>query len=62
MGYLVYPLTGLASQWAGFQRALAAMERIIELLEKPVASDELPSFSPAIKHVKSIHFEINVLI
>ncbi len=57
VGYLVYPLTGLASQWAGFQRSLAAMERIIDLLEKPVASQELPSFSPTIKHVQSIHFE-----
>ena len=39
VGHLVYPLTGLASQWAGFQRSLAAMERIIDLLEKPVASN-----------------------
>ena len=54
VGYLVYPLTGLASQWAGFQRSLAAIERIIDLLEKPIASDELPSFSPTIKR-SSIH-------
>ena len=51
VGHLVYPLTGLASQWAGFQRSLAAMERIIDLLEKPVASQELPSFSPTIKQM-----------
>ena len=57
VGYLVSPLAGLASQWAGFQRSLAAMERIIDLLEKPVASQELPSFSPTIKDVQSIHFE-----
>jgi ATP-binding cassette subfamily B protein len=57
VGYLVYPLTGMASQWAGFQRSLAAMERIIDLLEKPIASNELPSFSPTIKRVHSIQFE-----
>ncbi|WP_338449820.1 ABC transporter ATP-binding protein [Niallia oryzisoli] len=57
VGYLVNPLTGLASQWAGFQRAIAAIERVIELLEKPVASDELPSFSPAIKEIHSIQFK-----
>ena len=57
VGYLVYPLTGLASQWAGFQRSIAAMERVIDLLEKPVASHELPSFSPTIKQVQSIQFE-----
>ena len=57
VGYLVNPLTGLASQWAGFQRAVAAIERVIDLLNKPAASEELPSFSPAIKRVESIRFE-----
>ena len=57
VGYLVYPLTGLASQWASFQRSIAAMERVIDLLEKPVASNELSSFSPVIKKVQSIQFE-----
>ena len=57
VGYLVYPLTGLASQWAAFQRSLAAMERIINLLDKPVDSKELPSYSPKIKEVQSINFE-----
>ena len=57
VGYLVYPLTGLASQWAAFQRSLAAMERIIDLLEKPTVANELPSFSPSIKQIHSIEFE-----
>lgn len=57
VGYLVYPLTGLASQWASFQRAMAAIERVIDLLEKPAATEELASFSPAIKRVDSIQFK-----
>ncbi|MCQ6277204.1 ABC transporter ATP-binding protein [Bacillus sp. V3B] len=57
VGYLVSPLTGMASQWASIQRSVAAIERIIDLLEKPVTSNELPSFSPAIKQVHSIQFE-----
>lgn len=57
VGYLVHPLTGLASQWATFQRAVAAIERVIDLLEKTPATEELPSFSPAIQQVNSINFK-----
>jgi ATP-binding cassette, subfamily B, bacterial len=57
IGYLVYPLTGLAGQWAGFQRSITAIERIIDLVEKPVASAELPSYSPVISNIKSIEFK-----
>ena len=53
----MYPLTGLASQWAAFQRSLAAMERIIELLEKPIDSEQLPTYSPTIKEVHSLQFD-----
>lgn len=57
VGYLVYPLTGLAGQWAGFQRSITAIERIIDLVEKPVASLELPAYSPAKSNMKSIEFK-----
>jgi ATP-binding cassette subfamily B protein len=43
---LVSPLTGLAGQWAGYQRAIAAIERIIHLLDQPKESQELPSYAP----------------
>jgi ATP-binding cassette, subfamily B, bacterial len=57
VGYLVYPLTGLAGQWAGFQRSITAIERIIELVEKPVASLELAAYSPVKSNMKSIEFK-----
>ena len=56
VGYLVYPLTGLAGQWAGFQRSITAIERIIDLVEKPVASLELPANLPVKSSMKSIEF------
>ncbi|MCM3573750.1 ABC transporter ATP-binding protein/permease [Mesobacillus subterraneus] len=56
VGYLVYPLTGLAGQWAGFQRSITAIERIIDLVEKPVASLELPANLPVKHRMKSIEF------
>jgi ATP-binding cassette, subfamily B, bacterial len=57
VGYLVYPLTGLAGQWAGFQRSITAIERIIDLIEKPVASLELPASLPVKPSMKSIEFK-----
>ncbi|WP_226645607.1 ABC transporter ATP-binding protein [Mesobacillus subterraneus] len=57
VGYLVYPLTGLAGQWAGFQRSITAIERIIDLVEKPVASLELPTNLPVKSSMKSIEFK-----
>jgi ATP-binding cassette, subfamily B, bacterial len=56
-GHLVYPMTGLAGQWAGFQRSITAIERLVDLLNKPTASDELPSFTPIHPTVKSIQFQ-----
>lgn len=56
VGYLVYPLTGLAGQWAGFQRSITAIERIIDLVEKPVASLELPANLPVKHSMKPIEF------
>ena len=43
VGHLVYPLTGLAGQWAGFQRSITSVERIVNVLEEPADSKELPS-------------------
>jgi ATP-binding cassette, subfamily B, bacterial len=57
VGHLVYPMTGLAGRWAGFQRSITAIERLVDLLNLPTASDELPSFVPTITNVKSIQFE-----
>lgn len=57
VGYLVSPLTGLAGQWAGFQRSITAIERIIVLVEKPVAAIDLPNFTPVKTNVKTIEFK-----
>ncbi|NQX60367.1 ABC transporter ATP-binding protein [Paenibacillus qinlingensis] len=42
VNHLVYPLTELAGQWAGFQRSAAAVERIHKILTLPLESKELP--------------------
>jgi ATP-binding cassette subfamily B protein len=42
VNHLVYPMTELASQWAGFQRSAAAMERIFKILEQSTESRTLP--------------------
>jgi ABC-type multidrug transport system fused ATPase/permease subunit len=54
---LVYPLTGLAGQWAGFQRSVSAVERIADILaESPEAAD-LPTYTPSKPFAKSIVFQ-----
>ncbi|WP_442594238.1 ABC transporter ATP-binding protein [Neobacillus sp. D3-1R] len=57
VGHLVYPMTGLAGQWAGFQRSITAIERLIDLLERPTVSKELSTYVPTIKEVSSIQFQ-----
>lgn len=57
VSHLVYPLTGLAGQWAGFQRSVSAVERILKILEKPLESVELPSYLPSAPLLKSIILE-----
>jgi len=54
VNHLVYPLTGLAGQWAGFQRSITAIERITHVLEQPTDSAHLHSYTPAKKVLKSI--------
>ncbi|WP_347548694.1 ABC transporter ATP-binding protein [Pseudalkalibacillus hwajinpoensis] len=41
VNHLVYPLTGLAGQWAGFQRSVSALERVFNVLDEPVDSNDL---------------------
>lgn len=57
VNHLVYPLTGLAGQWAGFQRSVTAVERVLKVLEQPTDSTDLPSYTPSIKHLTSIQFQ-----
>ncbi|WHY85178.1 ABC transporter ATP-binding protein [Neobacillus novalis] len=57
VNHLFYPITGMASLWAGFQRSVAALERVLNVLEKPADFQELPSFSPSRAFVDSITFQ-----
>lgn len=57
VGYLVSPLTAIAGQWAGFQRSVTAIERLITVLERPAASLDLPSYTPTITETHSIQFK-----
>ncbi|NWQ39139.1 ABC transporter ATP-binding protein [Bacillus sp. EB106-08-02-XG196] len=57
VNHLYYPLTGLASLWAGFQRSVAGLERVLDVLEKTADLKDLPSFEPTIEQVESIQFD-----
>lgn len=46
VGYLVSPMTRLAGQWAGFQRSLTSVERILNVTEEKAESPRLPSYTP----------------
>nr|WP_231572547.1 ABC transporter ATP-binding protein [Halobacillus sp. BBL2006] len=41
VNHLVYPLTGLAGQWAGYQRSVSAIERILKVLDQPREANSL---------------------
>ncbi|RBP88260.1 ATP-binding cassette subfamily B protein/subfamily B ATP-binding cassette protein MsbA [Cytobacillus firmus] len=56
VNHLVYPLTGLAGQWAGFQRSVTAVERLLDVLEEPADSEELPSYSVSKPLMRLIEF------
>ncbi|OPH56694.1 ABC transporter permease [Paenibacillus ferrarius] len=55
--HLVYPLTELAGQWAGFQKSASAMERICKILEMEKESDSLPSMPASRPVVTSIQLK-----
>lgn len=55
-GHLLYPLTGLAGLWAGFQRSLSAVDRLLEVLDLPAESPELPSYRRTAAAAPAIDF------
>ncbi|MDF0727748.1 ABC transporter ATP-binding protein [Cytobacillus sp. S13-E01] len=44
MGYLLYPLSGLAGLWASFQHSITAIERISSVLDYNPESTVLPAY------------------
>jgi ABC-type multidrug transport system fused ATPase/permease subunit len=58
VNHLVYPLTELAGQWAGFQRSVSAVERVVKVLEEKTDGEELPSYvKPEEKGLHTITFQ-----
>jgi ABC-type multidrug transport system fused ATPase/permease subunit len=57
VNHLFYPITGMANVWAGFQRSVAALERVLDVLEKPVDHEELPSYTTPIKGSSEIELQ-----
>lgn len=49
MQYLVQPMTGLAAIWGGFQRSMAAVERISQIMEEPAEFRSLPAQSSGLR-------------
>jgi ABC-type multidrug transport system fused ATPase/permease subunit len=51
----------MANVWAGFQRSVAALERVLDVLGKPADHEELPTFIPPLHNtgeivLQDIHF------
>ncbi len=42
--YLLYPFSGLARQWGGLQRSLAAVERIYKVMDERPDRDRFPAY------------------
>jgi ATP-binding cassette, subfamily B, bacterial len=57
VSYLVNPLTGLASQWAGFQWSVSALERVVNVLDESAESPVINEYSPLFKGLTSIEFK-----
>lgn len=53
---LIYPLNGLAGQWAAFQRSISAIERIAHILKQHETID-FPEFSQEKPKQKAIYFQ-----
>ncbi|MGG1629473.1 ABC transporter ATP-binding protein [Rossellomorea sp. NRS-1567] len=57
VSYLVNPLTGLASQWAGFQWSVSALERVVNVLDESAESPVINEYSPLFQGLTSIEFK-----
>jgi ATP-binding cassette, subfamily B, bacterial len=55
--HLVYPLSDLASKWAGFQHSVSALERIFNILEQDPESLELPAYNRRAENSGCIQFK-----
>ncbi|TYP69147.1 ABC transporter ATP-binding protein [Paenibacillus methanolicus] len=58
-GHLIYPLTGMAAIWIGYQNSVPALERLMEVLKQQPQTLLLPGYvsTPTPTKGLSIHFE-----
>ncbi|MED0673566.1 ABC transporter ATP-binding protein [Aneurinibacillus aneurinilyticus] len=56
MHYLIYPFTGMVSTWISFQQSVSAWDRILQILDSPGETRNLPEYIPHKEGVHSIHF------
>lgn len=54
---LIYPLNGLAGQWAAFQRSISAIERIAPILKVQYETTDFPEFFQEKPKQKAICFQ-----
>ncbi|WP_227394750.1 ABC transporter ATP-binding protein [Jeotgalibacillus aurantiacus] len=54
---LVTPLTGFAGQWAGYQRSITALERVVKVFDQSKTTDELPYKKDTIQLKEDIKIE-----
>ncbi|RXZ81471.1 ABC transporter ATP-binding protein [Paenibacillaceae bacterium] len=57
MQYMISPMTSLASLWGGFQRSLAAAERLAEVFDEQAETTELPLPSTRRQIVPELRFQ-----
>ncbi|MCR2807413.1 ABC transporter ATP-binding protein [Paenibacillus soyae] len=56
-GHLIYPLTGMAGLWIGFQNSIPALERLAAVLDQPTESTRLSEYTPSEAHGLPVRFE-----
>lgn len=49
VSHLIDPLTGMAREWASFQKAISAIERVLDVLETPPMTESLPVYVPVVQ-------------
>lgn len=57
VGHLLYPFEGIARQWGGLQRSLAAVERLWNVLDEPPPKTAFPAYIPPVPLKKGITLE-----
>ncbi|TVY05621.1 ABC transporter ATP-binding protein [Paenibacillus cremeus] len=55
--HLIYPLTGLAGQWANLQRSVAAVERLSKVLKQTPESPRMPIYYSSMPSIRTIHLQ-----